>query len=116
MLLFDLAGVGNQLLDHIKVHQGLAAKEVYLQVVTGSRSGNQKIQCLLTHLKAHDGAVAVVIALACKAIGAVEVTGVGDVQAKCLDDACGLFLQLACHGLEGVGGKKLAACLQGGNL
>ena len=107
--LLDGAGVGHKVLDHLEVHQGLAAEEVHLQVFPGAGVGHQKIERLLADLKRHEGPLAVVFALACKAVGAVEVAYVGHVQAKRLDHAGGLGLEIPGHGLVGVGREELAA-------
>ena len=115
-LLFDGAGVGHQLLDHLEVHQRLAAEEVHLQVPARAGVLHQKVQRPLAHLKAHDGPLAVVLALAGKAVGAVEVAGVGHMQAQRLDDAGALFLELARHGGKGVRREELPLVLQGADL
>ena len=57
--------------------------------------GNQEIQRLLAHLKAHDGPLAVVFTLAGKAVLAVQVAGVGHMQAQRLDHRAALF-QVKC--------------------
>ena len=110
--LFNAPGVGNQLLYHVKVHQGLAAEEVHLQVLPGAGVGNQKVQGLLAHLKGHERPVSVVFALGGKAVGAVQVAGVGDVQTQGLHHPGGPGLQLSCHGGEGIRGEELARILQ----
>ena len=53
-----------------------------------------------------------VLALTCKAVGAVQVTGVGHVQAKRLDHVAGALLERAGHGGEGVRGEELAHLLE----
>ena len=105
------AGVSHQLLHHIPVHQRLAAEEVHLQVDPAARMGNEEIQRLLAHLKAHNGALAVVLALAGKAVLAVQVAGVCNVQAQRLDHGAAV---LEVKGLVGVHvlGKELACGLQ----
>ena len=112
MLFLNGAGIGHQLLHHVEIHQRLTAEEVHLQIVAGAGVLDKEVQGPLAHLIAHQGAVAVVLALTGEAVGAVEVTGVGDVQAQGLDDAGGTGLQLTRHGLEGIRGKQLARCLQ----
>ena len=111
-LLFHTAGILHQLLHHVPVHQRLAAEEVYLQIVTGAGVFNEEIQRPLAHLIAHQGAVAMVLALTGEAVGAVEVAGMGNVQAQRLDHAGGARLQLARHRLEGILGEQLASRLQ----
>ena len=112
VLFFHRARVGDQLLDDVKIHQRLAAEEVDLQIAARARIGDEEVQGLLAHLKAHHGSVAVVLSLAGKAVGAVEVAGVRHVQAEGLDHARALFLQLARHALKGVGSKELARLLK----
>ena len=58
-----LAAVGHQLFDHIKVHQRLAAKEVHFQIAAGAAVLDEEVHGALAHLKAHQGAVAVVAPL-----------------------------------------------------
>ena len=112
----DAAGIGHQALDHIPIHQRLAAEKVHLQVAPRTRVRHQKIQRLPAHLKAHHGPLAVIFALAGKAVGAVEVAGVGDVQAERLDHAGGFALELAGGRLVGVGGEQPAGVAQGADL
>ena len=64
-------GVAHQLLDHIKVHQRFAAEEVHLQVLPGAGVLNEEVQRPLAHLQGHNRPLAVVLALARKAVGAV---------------------------------------------
>ena len=116
VLLFNAAGIGNQLLDHVKVHQRFAAEEVHLQVAAVPGMLNQKIQRALADLKAHHRAVAMVLPLAGEAIGAVQVAGMRHVQAERLDHAGGLFLQMSGHGFKGIRRKELSAVAQGGDL
>ena len=111
-LLFHAAGIGYQILHYLEVHQRLAAKEVHFQIASGARVLHEKVQRPLAHLKAHDCPLAVVFSLACKAVRAVQIAGVRDVQAQCLYHAGGLLLELACHGGKGIGGKELACLLQ----
>ena len=115
-LLLNGPGIGNQLLYHIKVHQGLAAEEVHLQVFPGAGMGNQEVKGLLAHLKGHQRPVSVVLALGGKAVGAVQVAGVGDVQAQGLHHSGGPGLQLSGHGRKGVRSKELPRVLQGGDV
>ena len=115
-LLLDAAGIGHQLLDHVKVHQRLAAEEVHFQILPGAGVGDQKVQGLLAHLKGHEGPVPMVLALGGKAVGAVQVAGVGNVQAQGLDHAGGPGLQFPRHGGEGIRGEELARVLQGSDI
>ena len=115
-LLFPPTGIGHQVLDHLEVHQRLAAEEVHLQVPALAGVLDQKVQGALAHLKAHNGPLAVVLALTCKAIGAVQVAGVRHVQAQGLDDPGALFLEFARHGRKGVRCEELPLVLEGGDL
>ena len=86
LLLLDASAIGNSLLDDVKVHQRFSAEEVDLQISSRARVLDQEVDRLLGDLKAHQRPVAVVFALARKAVFAVEVAGVRDVQAQRLDD------------------------------
>ena len=116
LFLLHAPGIGHQVLDHLEVHQRFTAKEVHFQIASGAGMLDQKIQGLFAHFIAHDRAFAVVLALTGKAIGAIEIAGVGNVQAQGLDHACCLLLQLARHRLKGIGGEELACILQALNL
>ena len=116
LFLLDAPRVSDQVLDDLEVHQRLTAKEVNLQIVAVAGIFNQKIQSALADLKGHDRAVTVVLALAGKAVGAIEVAGVGDVEAQRLDDTRCLGLEMPRHGLEGVGGEELARFLERDDL
>ena len=112
LFLFDRAGIGHQVLDHLEVHQRLPAEEIHLQVAAAAAVLHQEIQRLLAHLKGHHGPLAVIFALAGEAIGAIEVAGVGHVQAQSLDHAGGAGLQLPRHVFKGVRGEELAVFLE----
>ncbi len=92
-------GIGHQVLHHLPVHQGLAAEEVHLQIRPGPGMGNEKIQGLPAHLEAHEGPAAMtgirsmVVSLAGEAVGAVEVAGVGHVEAEGLYYAAGALFK-----------------------
>ena len=83
-LLLHAACIGHQPLHHVEIHQRLTAKEVHLQIVPGAGVIHEEIQRLLAHLIAHQRPVAVVLALTGEAVGAVEVAGVGHMEAQCL--------------------------------
>ena len=106
-------GIGHQVLDHLPVHQGLAPEEVHLQVHPATRAGNEKVQGLLAHGKGHQPPVPVVVPLAGKAVVAVEVAGVGHVQAHGLEHGLGVLEGLLLHVLPQVLGEELARLLQG---
>ena len=57
-----------------------------------------------------------VLALGGEAVGAIQVAGVGDVQAQGLDDSGGPGLQLPCHGGKGIRSEQLPRALQGGDV
>ena len=111
IVLLDAARVLDQLLDHVKVERRLAAEEVYLQVAARAGILDQEVECLLADLKAHQCALAVILALACEAIGAVEVAGVCHVQAECLDDL-GVVFVVDGKAFIHVGRVKLARLFQ----
>ena len=106
--LFAAARVGDELLDDVEVHQRLAAEEIDLQIAAAARMLDQKVERLAADLERHDGAVAVVLALAREAVGAVEVAGVRHVQAQRLDDVRALLLERAGDRLKGVRREELA--------
>ena len=96
-----------------KVHQRLAAEEVHLQVPATPGMFDEKVQRAPADLKGHQRAVAVVLSLAGKAVGAVEVAGVGDMQAERLDHArrCAFSGSPAMSG-ECIGREQLARCAE----
>ena len=77
--------VFHQPLHYVPVHERLSAKEVHLQMLPVAGIGNEEIQGLLSHLIAHEGAAAMVLAFLCKAVTAGQVAVMGNVQAQCLD-------------------------------
>ena len=90
-VLFDAAGIGHQVLDHLPVHQRFPAEKVHFQIASVARMRHQKIQRLFAHFKAHERPVAMVFALAGKAVFTVQVTGVCHMQAESLDIVAALF-------------------------
>ena len=114
--LFTAARIGYQLLDHVEVHQRLAAEKVHLEVAASAGIFNQKIQSLLAHFETHHGAVAVVLALRGEAIGAVEIAGVGYVHAQRFHHACSALLELPGDGGKGVRRKQHAGILERADL
>ena len=74
---FLLPGIVYQFLDHLPVHQGLSAEKVNFQVGPAAGVIHEKIKSLLSDIERHKRPVAVVFSLACKAVGAVQVTGMG---------------------------------------
>ena len=83
--------VFHQPLYHIPVHQGLTAKEIHLQVFPVAGIGNEEVQRLLSHLVAHEGAAAMVLAFLCKAVTAGQIAVMGNVQAQRLHNRLPLF-------------------------
>ena len=112
MLLFDGAGVGHQLLADFEVHQRFAAEEVHFQVAAGAGMLDQEVQRPLAGLEAHQAGFAVELALGREAVFAVEVAGVGHMQAEGLDHSGAVF-EVEGVGLVDIGGEKAAV---GGEL
>ena len=106
-LLLDGPAVIDGLFDDIPVHEGLAAEEVDFEVPPCPGMGHEEVHRLFGHFKAHERPVAVVLALAREAVFAVEVAGVGDVEAQGLDDVTAAFFELAGEGFIGVRGVEL---------
>ena len=92
VLLFNASCVSNELLDDVPVHEGLAAEEVNLKVSSRARIFDQKIESLFTDFKAHQRAFALIFALAGKAVGAVQIAGVRNVETERLDDLAVIFI------------------------
>ena len=57
-----------------------------------------------------------IFSLTGKAIGAVQIARVRDVQAQRLDYIAGTFLESSCHGREGIRRKQLTVSLQRGDV
>ena len=111
-LLFHTAGILHQLLHHVPVHQRLTAEEVHLQIGAAAGVIHQEVQRLLTHLKAHQRAVAVILALTGEAVGTVQVAGVRHMQAQRLHHIARTLLERTGHVREGVGGIEFPGLLQ----
>ena len=112
LFLLDAAGVGHQLLHHVKIHQRFPAEEVHLQVMPGAGMSHQEVQGLFAHFKGHHGTFPVILSLAGKAVGAVQVAGVRHMQAQRLHHTGGLLLQLPGQRLKHVRGKQGSLLLQ----
>ena len=110
-----LAAVGHQLFDHIKVHQRLAAKEVHFQIAAGAAVLDEEVHGALAHLKAHQGAVAVIASLRSKAVRAAQVAAMGNVQAQCLYHSVAV-LEVKGHVLIDIRAPQLAVFLQAGHI
>ena len=85
------SAVFHQILHHLPVHKRLPAEEVHLQVHTVPGILHQEVQGLLSHLKAHQGAPAMVFSLPRKAVPAGQVAVVGDMEAQRLHHGLSLF-------------------------
>ena len=107
-LLFHAAGVLHQPFDHVPVHQRFAAEEVHFQIGAAAGMLHQEIQRPLAHLVAHQRPLAVVFALTGKAIGAVQVAGMGNVQAQGLDHVAAALLKGARQRGEGIRAEELS--------
>ena len=57
-----------------------------------------------------------IFALAGKAIGAIQIAGMGHMQTKSLHHAGSLLLEFPCHLFKSIGGKELSFLLQFPNL
>ena len=110
-----LAAVGDELFDHVEVHQRLTAEEIDLEVAAGAGVLDEEVHGPLAHLEAHQGAVALIAALRGEAVGAVEVAGVGDVEAERLDHRLAVF-EVESHVFVDVGSPKLAGGFQRGHV
>ena len=112
ILSLDAARIGNQLLADLEVHQRLTAEEIDLQIAAGAGVFDQKVQRALAGLKAHQTGLAVELALRGKAVAAVQVAGVGHMQAERLDHIGTVFKVKGVVSV-GIGRKQLAG---GGQL
>ena len=106
-LLFPLARVRHDVLHHAEVHERLAPEEVHFEVVPAPGIFNEEIYGAFADVKRHESAFAVIFALACETIVAVEVAGVRDMQTQRLDH--GIALCKHAHiGTELILGKQRA--------
>ena len=115
-LLFNAACVFNKLLYDIKIHQRLTPEKVNLKVAARTGVFNQKIQRAFTDIKAHQCAFAVVFPLACKAIGAIEIAGMRNMQAQSLNNAGCCGFQCARHRFKRILNEELARIFKLGYL
>ena len=86
MLLLLGTSVFHKLFYNVPVHKRLAAEEINLKVDAVSGVCDQEIQCLLSDLKAHEGAASMVLAFLCEAVLAGKVAVMGNMKAECLHD------------------------------
>ena len=89
--LLQAPAVGYQVFYHLPVHQRLAAEEIHLKIHPAAGIGNQKIQGLFPHFKAHQGASAVIFPFLRKAVAAGKVAVMGNMQAQGLDHGLTFF-------------------------
>ena len=91
VFLLNASCVGDNSLYNVKVHQRFSAEEIDLEVNPAARVLDKKVDSPLAHFKAHQSAFAVVFSLTCKAVFAVEVAGVSDMQTKRLNNRVAFF-------------------------
>ena len=109
---FTEARIGNELFDSVIVHQRFAAEKVHFKIMPGAGMLNEKVQCSFADFRAHDRALAVVLALAGKAVGTVEVAGVRNMQAQGFNDVAAAFLEGSGGRRISIRGEELSAVLQ----
>jgi hypothetical protein len=102
-------GIGHQALDHVPVHQRFTAEKVHVQRLEGAGLFDQIVDGAHTHLVGHQRPLALIAPLAGKAVLAIEVAGMGHVQAKRLDKA---LAGCELHAFVRIGRKQLAGGLQ----
>ena len=78
-LFLKRATVCNDLLDSLPGKQRFPAKKIDLKITPGSRCFHKKVQRFTTDLCAHESAVPVVFAFACKTVLTRKVAVMGDV-------------------------------------
>ena len=74
------ASVRHKILDHLPVHKRFAAEKVHFEIAACSAVFHKEIESAFAHFVGHKSAFAVILALGCKAIFAVEIAGVSNVQ------------------------------------
>ena len=68
LFFFYASCILHELFYNIKIHKRLAAEKINLKVAACARIFYQKVKCTFAYLKAHQRTLAVIFALACKAI------------------------------------------------
>ena len=101
--------------DALEAQDGAAALAQLAALRQQSVDVKRLTEELIAHLEAHQGAVALIAALRGEAVGAVEVAGVGDVEAERLDHRLAV-LEVESHVLVDVGSPKLAGGFQRGHV
>ena len=84
--LFLLSGICHELFYNIPVHKGLTAKEVHFKIPAAAGILDEEVQCAFSDFKTHERLIPMVFSLTCEAVGAVEIAGVGNMEAERLDD------------------------------
>ena len=109
------ARVGDEVLYDLPVHERFAAEEVHLEVPARAGVLDEEVERPPADLEGHERPLTVVLALTGEAVGAVEVAGVGDVEAEGLYHPRALLV-LACELFVVVGGEELVRCLERGDV
>ena len=109
------ARVGDEVLYDLPVHERFAAEEVHLEVPARAGVLDEEVERPPAVLEGHERPLTVVLALTGEAVGAVEVAGVGDVEAEGLYHLRALLV-LACELFVVVGGEELVRCLERGDV
>ena len=109
------ARVGDEVLYDLPVHERFAAEEVHLEVPARAGVLDEEVERPPADLEGHERPLTVVLALTGEAVGAVEVAGVGDVEAEGLYHLRALLV-LACELFVVVGGEELVRCLERGDV
>ena len=84
--LLKAPAICDKLLDYLPVHQRLSAKEIYFQINSASGIFHEKIKRFLSDFKAHKSTPSVILPFFCKAVFACQITVMGNVQTKRLND------------------------------
>ena len=85
MKLLLLSAVCHKILDHLPVHKRFAAEKVDFEIAARSAVFHEKIQSALSDFVGHKRTLAVILALRCKTVFAVEIAGVRNVKAHCFE-------------------------------
>ena len=91
MKLLLLPPVSYQVFYHLPVHQRLPAEEIHLQVPTVPGVGDQEIQRLFPHFKAHQRPSSMVLSFFRETVAAGQVAVVGNVETESLHHRLALF-------------------------
>ena len=106
-----LASVNDQLLADFPVHQRLSAEEVDIKILMITGILDQEIDSALAGLVAHKTSLAMEVALTGEAVGAIEIAGVGYMQAEGLQCVAS-FLKINSDLLIFIGSKELTLFLK----